>query len=85
MLRKNNKNENIMTSLHSPKAHFSASVYFDKPARGLGSVVSLTADSIEQIKSDIACCGYKRATVVIWENRKKYPEFEWVKVESYTI
>lgn len=85
MLRKNNKNENIMTSLHSPKAHFSASVYFNKPVKGLGSVVSLTADSIEQLKSDIACCGYKRATVVIRENRKRYPEFEWVKVESYNI
>lgn len=74
-----------MTSLHSPKAHYSASVYFDKPVRGLGSVVSLTADSVEQLKSDIARCGYKRAAVVIRENRKKYPEFEWVKVESYNI
>lgn len=75
----------MTTSIHSPKARFSASVNFDKPVKGLGSVVSLTADSIAQLKSDIAHCGYRKADVTIRENRKTYPEFEWVVVERYRI
>lgn len=74
-----------MKSLHSPKARYSVSINFDKPLKGLGSVVSYTSDSIEQLKSDVAHCGYKKADVTIRENLKKYPEFEWVVVERYRI
>lgn len=72
-------------SIHSPKNNYGASVNFDKPVKGLGSVVSLTADSIAQLNSDIAHCGYKKADVTIRENRKAYPEFDWVVVERYRI
>lgn len=72
-------------SIHSPKNKYGASVNFDRPVKGLGSVVSFTSDSIDDLKGIIARCGYKKADVTIRENRKAYPESEWVVVERYRI
>lgn len=73
----------MTNSLHSPKNKFRIEIHFNKPSKDTGSVISYTANSIDQLKAYAEC--YKKARVTIMENVKEYPEFDWVKVESYNI
>lgn len=71
-------------SIHSPKSKFRAEVNFDKASDTLGSTVSFTNNDIDVLKSVISSHGFKiPATVVIYENVKSYPEFDWKEVERY--
>lgn len=75
-------------SIHSPKAKFRIQVNFAEPVKGIGSVVSFSSDSIDQLKA-LAMEQVRQAkvsaTVVITENKATYPSFDWQQVELYTI
>ena len=72
-------------SIRSPKARFRASVTLDK-ARGNIGGDSYTSDSLEEVRhfAELFARG-EAAHIEIKENLKKYPEFEWVTVESYNV
>lgn len=73
-------------SLRSPKNKFCGTINFDKPLIGLGSSVSYTADSIEQLKKDCENqAGKHPCHIVIKENMKPYPEFDWKTIETYNL
>ena len=72
--------------MRSPKAKFSASIYFEQAVKEIGSQVTFTADNVDQLKAYARHqAGEHRADVVIRENKKVFPEFEWVEVDRYTI
>lgn len=71
--------------MYSPKNKFCAEVHFNKPLKGIGSVVIFTADSVEQLQSYIQAMNYNNCHVVIKENKSQYPSFNWVLVKSYDI
>lgn len=73
----------MTNSLHSPKNKFRIEIHFNKPSKDTGSVISYTANSVEQLKSYAEM--YKNAHVVIKQNLKEFPKFEWVNIESYNI
>lgn len=78
-------------SARSPKNKYMAHVYFDKYIKGVGSGDMIGDMDIEGLKHIvISWCGdnikyAKGAKVVISENKKEYPNFEWQKVEEYRI
>lgn len=74
-----------MNSIHSPRNKFRAEIHFSKPLKGIGSVVSITADSIEQLNCYIKTMNYKKCHVVIYENKLQYPSFNWVVVQTCDI
>ena len=72
--------------MRSPKAKFSAVISFEKAIKEIGSQVTFTADSVEQLKAYARHqAGQHRATVVIKENKAAYPEFKWVEIERYNL
>lgn len=77
-----------MTTSHSPKARFRASITFDKPLKGIGSCISYNGEDLELLKS---CCEKEvtkigcGAYIEIKENRKVYPEFDWATVYTAKI
>lgn len=77
-----------MTTSHSPKAKFRASITFDKPLKGVGSCISYNGEDLEMLKSycqrEVAKTGCG-AYIEIKENRKVYPEFDWVSVYTTKI
>ena len=72
-------------SFRSPKAKYIAEVTLDE-ARGTIGGDSYSGDSIDVVKhlAELFARG-EGAYVRIEENRKHYPEFEWVCIESYKI
>jgi hypothetical protein len=72
-------------SIHSPKARFRAVVNFNKPVEALGSSVTYKSDRIEHLRQLVYLCGYRDATVVIYENMAEYPAFDWKEIERYAI
>ena len=74
---------------NSPKCKFRAQINYSAPLKGIGSVSSTTANTIEDVKhkaqfyidqakrSNVKCC------VQITENTLTYPVFNWVIVENY--
>lgn len=72
--------------MRSPKAKFSVRINFDEAIKEIGSQVTFTADTVEQLKAyALRQAGEHRADVVIKENKKVFPEFEWVEIDRYTI
>ena len=72
--------------MRSPKAKFSTAIYFEKSIKGIGQQVTFTADTVKQLKADaLRQAGEPRADVIIRENKKVYPLFEWVEIERYTL
>lgn len=72
-------------SLRSPKARYCASIHLDKARGNIGGDI-YTSNNIDELKRWCAQFAWKDAAhVEIKENLKKYPEFEWVPVESYDI
>ena len=68
-------------SLRSPKAKFRGEINFETPREGIGSVVSFTSNSIDELK---ACLQpYAPGRIRIFENKKTYPSFDWQLIESY--
>lgn len=75
-------------SIKSPKNKYSATITLDKANKYIGSKVSFTYNDIEALKrlvKDQCGCVKCGCTVVISQNMKEYPQFEWVEVEKYRI
>lgn len=73
-------------SFKSPKNRYSVEINYDKPLKELGSVVSFTANTIEECRELAAMqAEHYPSMVVIRENKKTYPEFDWVVVEKYNL
>ena len=80
-------NINIM-SIKSPKNKYSAVITLDKACKEIGSRVTFTSNGIEALKrivKDQCGCVKCGCTVVISQNLKEFPQFEWVEVEKYRI
>lgn len=78
-------------SANSPKNIFWAEISFDKAVKGIGSVISRGAMTLEEAKSraESAAREYtklgRRAYIVISQNLSTYPEFNWTVVEKYEL
>lgn len=80
--------QNNTPSLHSPKNRYRVEIHFQQPLEGLGSVTSFGTMSLEGIEDYIRKYWmYKQPTVyvVIRENKKQYPSFEWVEVRKFNL
>lgn len=75
-------------SIKSPKNKYSAVITLDKASKEIGSRVTFTSNDIEALKRIVKdqCASVKcGCTVVISQNLKEFPQFEWVEVERYRI
>jgi len=76
-------------SFKSPKNKYRASVTYSKALKGIGSVSSATANEIDDLKAyirfyiDQAHRNKATCFVQIYENLKKYPEFDWKEIQRY--
>lgn len=73
---------------HSPKNRYYVEVYFPKPLKNLGSVVSfgtMTLDNVEDTVRKYYMYNQPVVRVAILENLKTYPEFEWKKVSMFDV
>jgi hypothetical protein len=82
----------IMKSFRSPKNKYSAEITTSKSLGNLGNKFILTSMSIDDLKIRIKKEFEEQAkkinakiTIVILENKKNYPEFNWVELEKYEI
>lgn len=73
-------------SLYSPKHRFSVQVCFDKPLKGIGSTITMTANTMSDIEhlAKMNAQGHP-AHVTVKENKKEYPMFDWVVVSEYNL
>lgn len=60
-----------------------ANITFAEYVQGIGQAVSVTGNSIQDVKNLVL--EYKRFNphVVIRENKAEYPKFDWVVIEEY--
>ena len=78
-------------SKNSPKNIFRASISYSKALPEIGSVSTALAMTLEDVKhnslfyTDQATRNDLTSTVVIYENKKQYPDFEWVEVERFSV
>lgn len=75
-------------SLRSPKLPFVVRIDFVKPLKNLGSVEHFTAETLEKAeKLGISECKRLKsnATITILQNKKVYPEHEWVTVKRFDL
>ena len=73
-------------SLHSPKNKFRCEINLNNALEGIGSVIGFNANTIKGIMDGIEQRNgtIQRATganIVIFENKKNYPECEWEIIE----
>lgn len=70
-------------SIRSPKHKYMANITFAEYVQGIGQAVSVTGNSIQDVKNLVL--EYKRFNphVVIRENKAEYPKFDWVVIEEY--
>lgn len=73
----------------SPKNRFRVEITYSKAISEIGSVSSVSGSTIEEVKNRLdfyinqAERNGAKCHVVITENLATYPEFNWVKIESY--
>ena len=81
-----------MKKLRSPKHRYRAEIGLvskaPKGAIGRRRTTALTAESIDEFRTLIDKCfpvrdGLEAIEVTVFENKKTYPEFEWVEVERW--
>ena len=79
-------------SSKSPKNKFRIELISKKPISGLGSSFSVGVMTLEDLENDNFYKHYRNMVkqngggyVTIKENKKTYPEFEWVNVENFEI
>ena len=76
-------------SMRSPKNKFRASINYDKPLSGLGSVSSAMGMTLDELKhrvlfyTDQAKKSKIHCQVEIFENKAIYPNFDWQFVERF--
>jgi len=76
---------------NSPKNKFRAQINYSEPLKGIGSVSSATANTIEDVKHkaqfyiDQAKRSNVKCYIQITENTLTYPAFNWVTIENYEV
>lgn len=75
---------------NSPKNKFKIEFNYNKPLSGIGSVASFKTMNILNVKqsshySHYASMAKDGARVIIRENKKTFPEFDWQIVEQFDI
>jgi hypothetical protein len=76
---------------NSPKNKLRATITFDKSIKGIGSVISVGAMTLTELKSRAKFYtnqGIKNninSFVQIFENKENYPKFNWVLKTSYQV
>lgn len=77
---------NSQPSLRSPKHKYSAQICFDTPIEGIGSAITVTANNMNDIEHQVVLDSQGcPARVTIKENKKEYPQFDWVVVNEYDL
>nr|DAW08653.1 MAG TPA: hypothetical protein [Caudoviricetes sp.] len=72
-------------SVHSPKNKFRGTIY-QAGISGSGDSLTLTWNDLNTLKGWLEKeANGKAAHIVIKENKKEYPAFDWVEVENYEI
>lgn len=75
-------------SLHSPKNRYHVEVHFPEPLENLGSVVSFGTMNLDGIDNYIRrywMYGQPTVHVIIRENLKTYPQFDWKEVRNENL
>jgi len=81
--------KNLIKMGNSPKCKFRAQINYLEPLKGIGSVSSATANTIEDVKhkTQFYINQAKRSNVKchvqITESTLTYPDFNWVTIENY--
>lgn len=81
----------MKVSKNSPKNIFRASITYSKALPEIGSVSTALAMTLEEVKHN--CLFYTNqatrndvtSSVVIYENKKQYPDFDWQEVERFSV
>lgn len=72
-------------SIHSPKNKFRGTIY-QAGISGSSDSFSLTFNDLNTLKLRLEeFAKGKPAHIVISENKKEYPNFDWVEIENYEI
>ena len=72
-------------SINSPKNKFRGTIY-QAGISGSGDTISLSWNDFETLKGWLEKeAKGKAAQIIIKENKKEYPEFEWVEIENYEV
>jgi hypothetical protein len=80
-----------MLKLRSPKNKFRIEFNYSKPLKHVGSCCSITTNDVEKSSNFIdhyvqmARQNNVSLTVTVRENKKVYPEFDWQKINQYTV
>lgn len=72
----------------SPKDKFFAEATFNKPLVGIGSAISTSANSLEEVEQSIIseCKRMKQsAHIRIRENKSEFPSFNWEFVKTFNF
>lgn len=79
------------TSFKSPKNRFMAQITYSQPLTEIGSASTVTANSIDELKSRVNFYTeqVKRNNITsyirISENLEDYPMFDWKEIENYNV
>lgn len=75
----------MTNSIHSPKNKFRGTIY-QAGISGSGDCLSIVCNDLNSLKSWLEeFAKNKPAHIVISENKKEYPLFDWVEIENYEI
>jgi len=78
-------------SKNSPKNIFRASISYSKALPEIGSVSTALAMTLEDVKRNSLFCTDQAtknnvtSLVVIYENKRQYPDFDWIEVERFSV
>jgi hypothetical protein len=76
--------ESLRTSNYDAKHKFCMVINFNTLVKGIGYTVTKTSDDKEYLKSR-AKAYMTNCHVEIYENKSKYPNFDWVTVDYYNL
>ena len=75
----------MTNSIHSPKNKFRGVIY-QAGISGSSDCFSLTFNDLNTLRSRLGeAANGKYVHIIISENKKEYPLFDWVEIESYDI
>lgn len=75
----------MTNSIHSPKNKFRGTIY-QAGISGSDDCLSVACSDLKTLKSWLEeFAKSKPAHIVISENEKEYPLFDWVEIENYEI
>jgi len=81
----------MKTSKNSPKNKFRASISYSKSLHEIGSVSTALGVTLEDVRhnslfyTNQATRNNASSLVVIYENKKQYPDFDWVEFERFSV